>query len=145
MLSTSYFTQNSLLHLIGERIGLKTFMKKINFISQHDSYVNVLENPRIWLNEMYALQFDYHFCCLYQGLILWSYSFSSDILFNLCVPKNYKVLLRRLRCPLFRRNHHLCLMLDNAWKLFSPLRSFPVSPLPERTRPDSTSIAKVLL
>jgi len=65
---TVIYFQESLRHLITKRIGLETFMDKLNDVSRNESYTRANKHPQPIAQNSQSLLLDYEFCKLFKML-----------------------------------------------------------------------------
>ncbi|XP_025419531.1 general vesicular transport factor p115 [Sipha flava] len=62
------FKKDSLRHLITKRIGVETFMDKLNDVSRNESYTRASKHPQPTAQNPQSLLLDYEFCKLFKML-----------------------------------------------------------------------------
>lgn len=62
------FKKDSLRHLINKRIGVETFVDKLNDVSRNESYTRASKHPQPTAQDSNSLLLDYEFCKLFKML-----------------------------------------------------------------------------
>ncbi|VVC32510.1 Hypothetical protein CINCED_3A016697 [Cinara cedri] len=62
------FKKDSLKHLITKRIGVETFVDKLNDVSRNESYTRASKHPQPTAQNSHSLLLDYEFCKLFKML-----------------------------------------------------------------------------
>lgn len=63
-----FYPQDSLRHLITKRIGVETFVDKLNDVSRNESYTKASKHPQPTAQDSSGLLLDYEFCKLFKML-----------------------------------------------------------------------------
>lgn len=63
-----FIFQDSLRHLITKRIGVETFVDKLNDVSRNESYTRASKHPQPTAQDSNTLLLDYEFCKLFKML-----------------------------------------------------------------------------
>ncbi|XP_063968792.1 general vesicular transport factor p115-like [Lytechinus pictus] len=66
--SNKNFTKESLQQLIAKRIGVETFIEKLEAVSKHESYTQAAKKPQLKFDSVDKVLFDYEFTTLFKQL-----------------------------------------------------------------------------
>eukprot|EP00057_Strongylocentrotus_purpuratus_P015392 XP_011669866.1 PREDICTED: general vesicular transport factor p115 [Strongylocentrotus purpuratus] len=66
--SNKNFTKESLQQIIAKRIGVETFIEKLEAVSKHESYTQAAKKPQLKFDSIDKVLFDYEFTALFKVL-----------------------------------------------------------------------------